>query len=180
MARQEFHRKFNKQTMGRQCGPCSACCTYLGIEELQKPSNVTCKHLTGAGHAKCSIYANRPEACRKYKCSWLEGMGPEWLKPNRSGILITVYPAEDNSGKPVATVNIFDESKTTDFKIKEVVVQLLMLGCIEVRQIHIQRMTGRMFKNGNVYECKMLPPEGYESLTFEMNDQPIGRYSVEG
>src|SRR5215472_4012184 len=80
----------------RQCGDCFACCVHLGITELKKYPDQPCKHLDGAlgPDKRCSIYAKRPSACAIYKCLWRQGIGPDWLRPADSGILITMYDDE--------------------------------------------------------------------------------------
>ena len=54
----------------RECGSCSACCTVIGVHEIEKGAYETCKHLCEAG---CGIYAERPASCRNFACQWLRG-----------------------------------------------------------------------------------------------------------
>jgi hypothetical protein len=57
--------------MKRECGPCSACCTSLGVPEIHKAQGQKCQQVkTGGG---CEIYSRRPRACRDYQCEWLKG-----------------------------------------------------------------------------------------------------------
>lgn len=56
----------------RTCGQCTACCTVLGIRELEKPAFQCCPNLAGAGKG-CGIYGGRPTSCRVYRCEWLDG-----------------------------------------------------------------------------------------------------------
>ena len=68
---------------GRACGSCSLCCKAVGVEELDKPIGVWCRHCAkGKG---CGIYETRPASCRVFMCQWMlsEGLGPEW-KPDRA------------------------------------------------------------------------------------------------
>jgi hypothetical protein len=70
---------------GRECGPCTACCTMLGVTELHKPVNVPCDYVCGGG---CSIYLTRPPTCRNWSCDWKNGLIPdEELRPDRLGII---------------------------------------------------------------------------------------------
>jgi Fe-S-cluster containining protein len=179
MVRKEITRQWTEHTTGRECGSCYACCIYLVVEEIHKCSNERCVHLTGSGHKHCGIYNDRPTACKQYECAWRDGWGPEWLKPNRSGMLVTLYRDPDHPDdifKSSATVNIFDESKTNKYRIERVISELLLLGLNDVRVVNIEKKTGRLYHNGFVYHCKLMPPEGYESLTFEAEDEPIGAY----
>ncbi len=52
----------------RTCGECTACCTNLGVQEIQKPEFEQCRHVCERG---CAIYPERPSACMGYECLWL-------------------------------------------------------------------------------------------------------------
>jgi hypothetical protein len=70
---------------GRECGPCTACCTILGVTELRKPVNVKCEHVCERG---CSIYETRPPTCRNWSCDWKNGLLPgEELRPDKLGVI---------------------------------------------------------------------------------------------
>ncbi len=78
---------FGPLIAGRNCGDCSACCTYLRVEseEFQKPAGVTCQHCTAGG---CDIYATRFPVCRVWHCLWKHIPSlPEEARPDRSGVL---------------------------------------------------------------------------------------------
>ena len=65
------------------CIACQACCTPFEIDELKKPAGVTCPHLAH----RCTVYENRPTACRKFRCRWLlEEQRPEW-RPDKLGLI---------------------------------------------------------------------------------------------
>ena len=71
----------------KACGECSLCCKVLAIEELQKQGGLLCQHVrSGKG---CGIYAERPQVCRVYQCSW-SWAGPldERWRPDRAGFLL--------------------------------------------------------------------------------------------
>jgi hypothetical protein len=73
------------QRARRECGPCTACCTILGVAELHKPVYVTCQHVCEQG---CSIYNARPQTCRDWSCDWKNGFVPgEDRRPDKLGII---------------------------------------------------------------------------------------------
>lgn len=74
---------------GRNCGTCTACCSFapIRVETLRKPANTLCAHCAeGQG---CTVYEVRPQVCRGFYCSWffLPELGPAW-HPERSGVVI--------------------------------------------------------------------------------------------
>lgn len=58
---------------GRSCGECALCCKLLRIDELEKPAYQWCVHARPGvkDPGCCSIYNERPGACRGYACEWL-------------------------------------------------------------------------------------------------------------
>jgi hypothetical protein len=69
------------------------CCTYLQIDALEKPPLIRCDHLKvlqkGKGGGMCSKYEERPKECQDYQCLWLSyGIG-DYLRPDKSGLLLT-------------------------------------------------------------------------------------------
>ena len=85
----------------RLCGECVACCVYLHISTLEKPPLAHCPHLrldtprdeealyySVSGEDHCTIYHDRPECCRVYRCAWLDGHGAEQDRPDKCGVLI--------------------------------------------------------------------------------------------
>ena len=71
----------------RRCGTCSACCRWPLVAEIAKPAREPCRFLEKQGF-RCKIYETRPEACAKYRCTWLRGMGATGDRPNDCGVLI--------------------------------------------------------------------------------------------
>ena len=72
----------------RDCGPCTACCTFLPIrtDTLDKPTNVVCPHcVEGRG---CTVYAIRPTVCADWLCGWktMAEIPDDW-RPSDSGIM---------------------------------------------------------------------------------------------
>jgi hypothetical protein len=75
----------------RSCGPCSACCTTMGVSELNKPEHVACLHLKSPNG--CGVYENRPKSCREFKCLWLSGVVEnDELRPDLCGVVWTWQP----------------------------------------------------------------------------------------
>lgn len=70
----------------RECGDCSLCCTVLRVDPLRKLGGVPCARLGECGG--CSIHANRPGACRAYRCLWLQGSFEEADRPDKLGAVI--------------------------------------------------------------------------------------------
>lgn len=82
-----------------QCGECTACCYTHGVDELGKPSFTRCVHLgyvEALGREGCTIYADRPESCRKMACSWLQGKLGRGaaMRPNNFGLVASGHVDE--------------------------------------------------------------------------------------
>lgn len=72
------------------CGDCNACCNGGLIGEAHGHvfgEGVPCHYLN---NQKCSIYKERPDVCKSYQCAWSQGLFTKELKPNKSGILVSV------------------------------------------------------------------------------------------
>jgi len=69
------------ERVGRSCGTCSLCCTVMAVAEIEKPRNTRCCHLNTLG--RCAVYPTRPDSCRQFSCTWLLGMLPKALSPER-------------------------------------------------------------------------------------------------
>jgi hypothetical protein len=76
-----------------RCGNCTLCCTLMRVEmePEAKPPRTRCQHL---GNRGCTIYADRPNACRGFECGWLasqrlpsKGM-PSRLRPDKTGVVL--------------------------------------------------------------------------------------------
>jgi len=70
----------------RECGTCTACCTLMAIEELNKPEFTDCAHICGS---RCAIYEERPKSCADWDCLWLYGYLPDRFRPERSALVFT-------------------------------------------------------------------------------------------
>ena len=100
---------------------------------------------------------------------------PEW-QPHESGILLTPY--DNDYGTIAITMNIFDMVKAEPYT-NEISSQLLLLPIVsEVRVINIKGNKALLYKNGNIYNCRLLPAESFESLMFTHDDEPVGHYQV--
>ena len=74
----------------RACGDCTACCEGSLEGEAYGHRffpDTPCHFLQDK---KCTIYLGRPHTCKNYYCAWVQGLFPEWMQPNLSGILISV------------------------------------------------------------------------------------------
>lgn len=94
--------KVNAETKARNgvanriCGDCTACCTVMGVAELNKANYQPCSHNCGS----CAIYNSRPSTCRSWCCGWLLGLieGDERRRPDKLGLL---FNRENLGGKPI-------------------------------------------------------------------------------
>lgn len=68
----------------RECGTCTLCCELLPIKSLNKPHSELCKFCI---NDQCSVYSTRPEACKNFKCLYLNrDLGLE-LRPDFTHII---------------------------------------------------------------------------------------------
>jgi hypothetical protein len=69
----------------RVCGECTACCTIMAVDELNKGNYQGCPHDCG----RCAIYDARPRTCRNWSCGWLLGHieGDERQRPDKLGLM---------------------------------------------------------------------------------------------
>ena len=73
----------------KQCGDCQKCCEgWVGGEAFgvsfhpHKP----CVFL----QKKCLVYSFRPDVCKKFYCAWVQGIFPDWMRPDLTNVLISV------------------------------------------------------------------------------------------
>lgn len=76
----------------RKCGSCAACCQALGITQLPEPkcAGDMCPHAKSGGTRRCLIYESRPAECKKFSCLWQVGGLPNRLRPNDTGVVVSV------------------------------------------------------------------------------------------
>jgi hypothetical protein len=63
------------------------------VGALEKPPATPCRHLAPGGG--CSIYAERPEVCRRFECSWVTDDGGGWRDDERPDLLQTLVAQAD-------------------------------------------------------------------------------------
>lgn len=76
------------------CDGCTACCTAVGVREIDKAQGERCRFEREGG---CGIYEQRPSSCADFYCGWrfrLAGLGPE-DRPDKTGIVFTVPGKKD-------------------------------------------------------------------------------------
>jgi hypothetical protein len=82
-----LHVTFDDKGTGRSCGTCSLCCKLLPIPSLNKPAGQRCKHQKAL--KGCSIYPDRPNACKTWACRWLSDPQAAGLKrPDRTHYVV--------------------------------------------------------------------------------------------
>lgn len=92
------HRRLREPKVGRRtCGPCTACCHSMQINELDKPEWAPCERQRAAGLSGggCGDYENRPASCQSFACLWLSGLSLTGTqhRPDRCGVMLV--PTED-------------------------------------------------------------------------------------
>lgn len=73
----------------RSCGSCQECCIVGQVPELAKPAGVRCDHLR-RDRPGCNTYETRPPSCASFKCLWVQGVGPDAYRPDRTGIYLVL------------------------------------------------------------------------------------------
>jgi hypothetical protein len=105
----------DRNTRGRQCGSCKACCTAIPVDlpEGKKPANVRCRHLKSRG---CGIYEHRPKPCVYWSCRWLmDETTADIRRPDHCGYIIDAMPDTILAdGRPVECVQIWVDPNRRD------------------------------------------------------------------
>lgn len=105
--------------MAGLCQDCTGCCTVFEVKDVHKAYGEPCKYLgkTFFGGPGCQIYDERPDACRRYVCLWLdsqrrkdvekfgEHMRPDVTKcvlgwpwgEDRETLFVYPYPGHENA-----------------------------------------------------------------------------------
>jgi len=173
----------------RSCGTCFACCVWLGVGPLKKWPGQSCKHLDGSiPDKRCTIYDKRPKCCVDYHCGWRMGIGPDNLRPDQSGVLVTLYPAPDDDQRFVATLHVIDEKKAggpadPDSRLSEILALVLSTGCNDVRIVSGGERPGSPIvhlREGKIYRGVVLKPDHnkFEDMNFAEEEEPVGRYQI--
>lgn len=75
------------------------CCKLIEVEELNKPMHKMCPNFEP--DCGCLIYGHRPTVCRTFKCEWLNGEGPDDMRPDKSKVVLVrrqaVIENDDNT-----------------------------------------------------------------------------------
>ena len=100
----------------RECGDCTACCEgWLSgvVNDREFYPGMPC-HFKGCNG--CSIYEDRPESpCKTYSCEWLKNDNvPEWMKPSKSGVIITAKDWTHPDGSKQVFLEILEMGKKID------------------------------------------------------------------
>ena len=84
----------------RSCGECTACCTALAVDEIDKEEFVKCEHDCGT---HCGIYQTRPNSCRGYQCLWtaMKEEVDNTFRPDNLGVILEL---QQSSIGPAVTV----------------------------------------------------------------------------
>lgn len=84
----------------RSCGECSACCTVLGVVDLEppKPDYTRCVDCRPSGG--CARYDTRPPTCAGYVCGWLHGWGADEDRPDKLGLILEPWNKPADGGGP--------------------------------------------------------------------------------
>lgn len=100
-----FNRKLKRNrklpvVSSRECGPCTACCTVLGVPPLTKEPYEPCSKVCEQG---CSIYQDRPEPCREFSCLWKQGLFEDDHRPDKLGLMFSLTGEDGKLGQiPIA------------------------------------------------------------------------------
>ena len=102
----------------RPCETCTACCDghILGNSYGNKfGCGKSCVFLV---EKKCPIYKDRPNSCKNYQCAWSQHLLPEWMRPDKCGVLVSVEIDKHNKQylkvvemQPLVDYNIYTEIK---------------------------------------------------------------------
>lgn len=125
----------------RECGNCVACCRLPAIKELAKPFDTLCKFSDGKC---CTIYAERPDVCRRFNCMWLQDRLPEQCKPTEIGAVF------GDHGE-VVTVWVEPDQEWRDGMIWALIEQ-----CLRMAHVCVMQSGTRHFLKG---DTKELPEE---------------------
>jgi len=145
----------NITTSDRSCGECNICCTVFSVPEVEQRQGHLCSRWSrGVG---CTIYRNRPVACRSFNCSWLMYKSiPNELRPDKCGVVIREFGAE---GVPVIE---FRESKVNTLSSQlftHLVNKHKSLGSFVV--------TSTISENGGYYAYISCSPHHYNKEDFD-------------
>jgi len=72
------------------CGDCKVCCKRFAVvfNKGIKRKDVPCKYQCSG----CTVYDNRPVACRDFNCLWLTNELPVDLRPDKTSVMAYAKP----------------------------------------------------------------------------------------
>lgn len=123
--------RLRKQPDG--CGGCDACCIVFGVEELDKPPYTPCTKLLTLGMRNsrndggCSVYPDRPPACKDFECMWLKGVfglqNPHH-RPDRLGLIFNLTHPNSIYGQQILTAWEAWEGAADEYQAKEFLLEV--------------------------------------------------------
>jgi len=84
------------------CGSCNVCCTVLSVKDMTEAG----KKCVNSCKEGCSIYEDRPSACKHFKCAYLTNDWDESFRPDKSGIMIAGFEKEISVYRLKEDINI--------------------------------------------------------------------------
>lgn len=74
----------------RPCDDCTICCQGWVAGNAYGSKFYPGKKCDFLVTNKCTIYPARPSMCKNYQCAWTQHLLPEWMRPDKSKILVSV------------------------------------------------------------------------------------------
>ena len=111
----------------RACGGCTLCCFVFEVKTedgvLTKPQEWCKNCLVGSG---CKVFDTTvPAVCEQWNCAWLEGMGTEDHRPDRTQVVMhwrlgkLGRTLEMLEGTPGALSSDYAKQVTNDFAVRQ-------------------------------------------------------------
>lgn len=124
----------------KNCGDCHECCDLPAIRERGKEDFTCCPDL--GEHDGCTIYKERPIACREFNCLWRVNYVMDWrLRPDRCGVMFEAFPNEKTIIALART-----QAKWTEGPVKQLIDRMAGDGyCVWI--IRINENTGKKERN---------------------------------
>ena len=78
----------------RECGECTACCTWLvaNIYGWEIGNGKSCPFLECGG---CGVHKARAKVCEGYFCAWAQELISEEMRPDKCGVIVSVENNEN-------------------------------------------------------------------------------------
>lgn len=136
----------------RTCGGCTSCCFTHGVTEIKKQPRKDCSHCTSDG---CGIYKDRPEACQKFRCAWLMGIGEDIERPDLIGAVSTLHPIDVGETRFVVLYFIIHQNSTSNPEVlKQVIEESVKDGVIVVISNESNANNPLIFINKKVFDSQ--------------------------